>query len=124
MLRTVETNIKKADPTSIMMVNKGNATGKGKCKGKKKIGSKYVANPKPGPKKALKPKGGVEKAKAKGDCHYCKKPGHWKRNCHAYLEDMKKMKSVQISDSGIYVIEVNFSTSTSWVLDTGCVSHI
>ncbi|MGI4673365.1 hypothetical protein ACR2XN_28270, partial [Klebsiella pneumoniae] len=35
------------------------------------------------------------------------------------------MRSVKIStDSGIYVIEVNLSISTSWVLDTGCGSHI
>ena len=34
------------------------------------------------------------------------------------------MNVVQISDSGIYVIKVNLSTSTSWVLDTGCGSHI
>jgi len=26
--------------------------------------------------------------------------------------------------SGIFVIEINMSTSTSWVLDTGCGSHI
>ena len=49
---------------------------------------------------------------------------HWKRNCPAYLESLKKMKSVQIQDSSIFVIEVNLSTSTSWVLDTGCGSHI
>jgi hypothetical protein len=89
-------------------------------KGKKRIGSKSNANPKQTPKRALMPIGGV----AKGDCHYCKKLGHWNRNCQNYLEDLKKLKSVQIFDSGIYVIEVNLSTSTSWVLDTGCGSHI
>ena len=121
MLKTAETNIQKASPTPILMVNKGKAKGKGKWKGKKKMGSNSNANPKPGPTKALKPKGGVQK---EGDCHYCKKPGHWKRNCHAYLEDLKKKKAAAASDSGIYVIEVNLSTSTSWVLDTGCGSHI
>ena len=41
------------------------------------------------------------------------------------MEDLKKKKVVvTASDSGIYVIEVNLSTSTSWVLDTGCGSHI
>ncbi|KAL8116619.1 hypothetical protein AgCh_022965 [Apium graveolens] len=72
------------------------------------------------PKQALKPNGGV----AKGECHYCMKDGHWKRNCPIYLEDLKKKKAVQISGSGIYVIEVNLSISTSWVFDTGCASHI
>ena len=46
------------------------------------------------------------------------------RNCHAYLEDLKKKKpDGQTSTSGIYVIKVK-STSTSMVLDTGCGSHI
>ena len=123
MLRTAELNMGKVDPAPIMLVGKGNAKGKRNWKGKKKIGSKS-ANPKPATNKALKPTGSVKKVVAKGDCHYCKKPGHWKRNCSAYLEDLKKMKSVKISDSGMYVIEVNLSTSTSWVLDTGCGSHI
>ncbi|KAK1388255.1 hypothetical protein POM88_016433 [Heracleum sosnowskyi] len=126
LLRTAETNMSKANPAPIMMVNKGNAKGKGKWKGKKKIGSKS-ANLKPAFKRALKPTGGVAKGAAKGDiCHFCKKPGHWKRNCQAYLEDqnLKGMKSVKISDSGMHVIEINLSTSTSWVLDTGCGSHI
>ena len=39
------------------------------------------------------------------------------------MEDLK-LKKVQNSNSGIYIIEVNLSTSTSWVLDTGCGSHI
>ncbi|KAL8089365.1 hypothetical protein AgCh_038983 [Apium graveolens] len=93
-----------------------------KCQSERKILSKSNANPKPDLTKAFKPKGSVQKV---GDYHYCKKPGHWKRNCHAYLEDLKKMKTVNAtSDSIIYVIEVNLSTSTSWVLDTGCDSHI
>ena len=52
------------------------------------------------------------------------KEDHWKRNCPAYLESLKKMMSIQIQDSSIFVIEVNLSTFTSWVLDTGCGSHI
>lgn len=119
MLRTAENNMKKAGPAPIMMVQKGNA--KGNWKGKKKIGSKSFAKPNSKTKQALKPKGGVAK---EGECHFCGKPGHWKRNCHAYLEEVKKRKGSTTSDSGIYVIEVNLSTSTSWVLDTGCGSHI
>ena len=98
MLKTAETNIQKASPASIMMVNKGNAKGQGKWKGKNKTGSKH-ANPKSAVNKATKPTGGVAKAKAKGkgDCHYCKKSGYWKTNCQAYLEDLK-LKKVQNSD--------------------------
>ena len=121
MLRTYETNMKTVEPASILMVgNKGKAKGKGKWKGKKKTGSDSTPKPKSGPKQALKLKGGV----AKGECHYCKKTGHWKRNCSVYLEDLKKKRAEQASTSGIYVIEVNLSISTSWVLDTGCVTHI
>ncbi|KAK8495060.1 hypothetical protein V6N12_055207 [Hibiscus sabdariffa] len=72
-------------------------------------------------KEALKPKGGVSKDEK---CFHCGKPGHWKRNCPIYLEDVKKAKAVGASVSGIYVIDVNMSTSSSWVLDTGCGSHI
>ncbi|KAK8685910.1 hypothetical protein V6N13_124942 [Hibiscus sabdariffa] len=50
--------------------------------------------------------------------------GHWKRNCPVYLEEDKKARAVGASVSGIYVIDVNMSTSSSWVLDTGCGSHI
>ena len=31
---------------------------------------------------------------------------------------------VETSTSGIFVIEINLSTSASWVLDNGCGSHI
>ena len=39
------------------------------------------------------------------------------------MEDLKK-KDDGASSSGIHVIEVNLSTSDSWVLDTGSGSHI
>ncbi|KAK8574676.1 hypothetical protein V6N12_062365 [Hibiscus sabdariffa] len=38
--------------------------------------------------------------------------------------DVKKAIAFGASVSGIYVIDVNMSTSSSWVLDTGCGSHI
>ncbi|XP_074327588.1 uncharacterized protein LOC141665501 [Apium graveolens] len=97
MLKTAETNIQKAFPAPIVMVNKGSAKGKGKWKGKKIIGSKSVDAPKTAPKHDLKPGGGV----VKGDtCHYCKKLGHWKRNRHTFLEDLKMKKVVGTSNSG------------------------
>ncbi|KAI5407316.1 hypothetical protein KIW84_053537 [Lathyrus oleraceus] len=69
------------------------------------------------PTAALKPSGGIAK---EGTCFHCGKTGHWKRNCPKYLEDKKN--GVETSTSGIFVI--NLSTSASWVLDTGCISHI
>ena len=52
--------------------------------------------------------------------------GHWKRNCRAYLSSLKKNKQADASTSGAFMIET-YSSSTSystWVLNTGCESHI
>ncbi|KAK8681085.1 hypothetical protein V6N13_053492 [Hibiscus sabdariffa] len=115
MLRTAESNMKKGGSKSILMVREA------KRKEKKVAKSKGVDKTKSKGKEALKPKGGVSKD---GKCFHCGKNGHWKRNCPMYLEDVKKAKAVGASVSGIYVIDVNMSTSPSWVLDTGCGSYI
>ncbi|KAK8578849.1 hypothetical protein V6N13_142124 [Hibiscus sabdariffa] len=115
MLRTAESNMKKGGSKSVLMVREA------KRKGKKVAKSKGNGKTKPKGKEALKPKGGVNKD---GKCFHCGKTGHWKRNCPIYLEDVKKVKAVGASVSGIYVIDVHVSTSSSWVLDTGCGSHI
>ncbi|KAL4290842.1 hypothetical protein GQ457_14G013220 [Hibiscus cannabinus] len=115
MLRTAEGNMKKGGSKSAHMVREV------KGKGKKVAKSKGVGKTKPKGKESLKPKGGVSKD---GKCFHCGKTGHWKRNCPIYLEDVKKAKAVGASVSCIYVIDVNMSTSSSWVLDTGCGSHI
>ncbi|KAK8999056.1 hypothetical protein V6N11_070234 [Hibiscus sabdariffa] len=115
MLRTAEGNMKKGGSKSVLMVREA------KGKGKKVAKSKGNGKTKPKGKEALKPKGGVSKD---GKCFHCGKTGHWKRNCPIYLEDVKKAKAVGASVSGIYVIDVHMSTSSSWVLDTGCGSHI
>ncbi|WJX96077.1 hypothetical protein P8452_77325 [Trifolium repens] len=114
MLRTAEQNLK-TKGKSILMVSNGNKHHKkqgGKWKGKGVAKPKQTAP-------ALKPSGSIVK---EGNCFYCGKTGHWKRNCPKYLEDKKK--GVAPTTSGIFVIEINLSTSTSWVLDTGCGSHI
>ena len=87
---------------------------KGKGKGNKAKKGKGQSKPKA--KKPNTPKEGVY--------FFCNQQGHWKRNCKLYLEDLKKKKSSEATTSGIYVIEVNLSTSASWVLDIGCGSHI
>ena len=46
---------------------------------------------------------------------------HCKGNCPQYLEELNGGGA---STSSIFVIEVNLCISTSWVLDTGCGSHI
>ncbi|KAK8951727.1 hypothetical protein KSP39_PZI004223 [Platanthera zijinensis] len=117
MLRTAEINMKKAKPASpILMVHKG----KSKAKGFKKM--------KVGPKSHLEPKSSAlmkKKSTVKeGKCHHCGKTGHWRRNCPSYIESLQKMKGGMTSASSIYVIEINLSAPSSWVLDTGCGSHI
>ena len=95
MLKDVEQNFKKTAP--VLMVQKGKGkggVGKGKPQDKVRQKSKGKA-PKPKPQK-------------EGVCFHCNKPGHWKRNCLLYLEELKK-GSATPSTSGIYVIEVNLS---------------
>ena len=112
MLKTTEQNIK-SKPGHVLMVQNGNAfkkkgKKKGKGKGKGKAG-KSNAQPKPEPEpepKAKTPKEGV--------CFFCNEPGHWKRNCKLYLENLKKKKKTsKTSSSSIYVIQINFSPSSS-----------
>ena len=111
MLKNVETNIQKINP--VLMVQKGECM---KRKGKGNKAKKGKGQSKPKAKKIKPPKEGV--------CFFFNEQDHWKRNCKLYLEDLKKKKSSEATTSGIYVIEVNLSTSASWVLDTGCGSHI
>ncbi|KAK8689920.1 hypothetical protein V6N13_088627 [Hibiscus sabdariffa] len=115
MLRTAESDMKKDGSKSILLVREA------KGKRKKVAKSKGSGKTKAKGKNVLKPKGAISKD---GKCFHCNKSGHWKRNCHVYLEEIKKAKAVGASVSGIYVIDVNMSTSSSWVLDTGCGSHI
>ncbi|KAG8489272.1 hypothetical protein CXB51_017288 [Gossypium anomalum] len=118
MLRTAEGNMKKVGPKPILMVR--NNKGKGKAKVPTKPKGKGKPNLGKG-KATLKPKGGVSK---EGNCFHCGVTGHWKRNFPVYLEEIKKAKASGTSALGIYVIDINLSTTTSWVLDTGCGSHI
>ena len=97
------------------MVNKGKGMKKkGKPNARVAGKPKYQMKPK---KKAKVPKEGVY--------FHCQQPGHWLSNCKLYLEGKKKKSSqTTVSASGIYVIELNLSTSNSWVLDTGSGCHI
>ncbi|VFQ80902.1 unnamed protein product [Cuscuta campestris] len=116
ILQTAEENLTKGKGASVLMVQGG----KGKPKKGIKIKARTVGKPKSKSTSSAtqKPVGGV----AKGKCHHCGKAGHWRRNCKTYLATKKK-EGTTIS-SEVYVIEVNMSISSSWVLDTGCGSHI
>ncbi|XP_052885251.1 uncharacterized protein LOC128293778 [Gossypium arboreum] len=118
MLRTAENDMKKVGPKPILMVR--NNKGKGKAKVPTKPKGKGKPNLGKG-KATLKPKGGVSK---EGNYFHCGVTGHWKWNCPIYLEEIKKAKASGTSALGIYVIDINLSTTTFWVLDTSCGSHI
>ncbi|CAJ2644822.1 unnamed protein product [Trifolium pratense] len=119
MLRQAEQNMRsKGKSNQVLMIGNGNHKKGNKGKGGKGKG-KEVAKPKPNPK-ALKPTGGIAK---EGKCFHCNKTRHWKWNCPNYLED-KKNGIESCNSAGIFVIEINLSTSSTWVLDTGCGSHI
>ncbi|KAI5430550.1 hypothetical protein KIW84_034942 [Lathyrus oleraceus] len=117
MLRTAEQNLK-SKGKSILMIRNGKRQNKRPTKQGDKGKGKEVSKPKL-IIAALKPSEGIKK---EGTCFHCGKTGHLKRNCPKYLEDKKN--GVETSTSGIFVIEINLSTSASWVLDTGCGSHI
>ena len=113
MLRTAEGNMQQPGSKQVLMVrnNKGKRKEhpKDKIKGKRHQAT-HVA------KQVGKPR--------ESQCFQCGKTGHWKRNCPDYLAEVRKGKASGTCASGIYVIDINISTSTSWVLDTGCGSHI
>ena len=100
------------------MVNKTTSfkkKGKGKKANFKKNGKK-VATP------GKKPKAGP---KPKTECFYCKRTGHWKRNCPKYLAD-KKDGNVNKGIFDIHVIDVYFTSvySNASVFDTGLVAKV
>lgn len=109
MLKTVEPSVKHEQGT-VLLVNSSKKGSKRKSK---------QQNQGKGKKKAKK----AEPAQ-KGTCHHCGKEGHWRRNCKSYLESMKKKASDAPSTSGIFVIECHSISLDTWVLDTGCSSHI
>ena len=106
MLKNTQEDMKINVVNDVLMVHKkkGKKT-RNKSKGKGKV------LPKP---KIKKDKDGV--------CFHCNKGGHWKRNCKLDQDEIKK-GSVTTA-SGIFVIETNSLTPKSWVLDTGCGTHI
>ncbi|MES7295865.1 C2HC-type zinc finger protein [Cutibacterium acnes] len=123
MLKTAEPNLRKtAKDPNVLMVQKGKGFKKSSAKDKGKAKAVQVADkdtPKPKPK---------SKAGPTDICRFCKEPGHWRRECKKFQEGLKelKKKTLETSSSGIFVIEVNTTTSdnTSWVMDTGCGAHI
>jgi hypothetical protein len=59
------------------------------------------------------------------ECFHCHKKGYWFRNCKKYLEEQKKKKGSETSNSGINFTEINIavSSSDSWVFDIRSMIH-
>jgi hypothetical protein len=121
MLKTDEDNIKK-NPNHIMMVQK------------KKKKRKCWTPPKGNSKKKIfdEPSSSKPKTKSKSDpspdeeCFHYYKKGHWFRNYKKCFEEQKTKKRSETSiSSGINVIEINITVSStdSWVFDTRLMIH-
>ncbi|GJY85226.1 retrotransposon protein, putative, ty1-copia subclass [Tanacetum coccineum] len=121
---------KKAETPQVMMIKCGKiqkankkslkAKGKGKANGKRNDKQVYIPKPK-------NPKPSAKENPAKDDtCHYCKEVGHCKRNRYAYLAELiKKKKQVgTASSSDVFIMELFFFSTKSWVYDTSYGTHI
>ncbi|XP_076908412.1 uncharacterized protein LOC143565286 [Bidens hawaiensis] len=87
-------------------------------KGQVKKGFKGKAKAEPKPKKL--------KVSAEDPCFGCGEIGHWMRNCLTYLKELKaKRDAGQTSGTTFMIhIDLNIISSNTWVLDTGCGTHI
>ncbi|XP_021734877.1 uncharacterized protein LOC110701552 [Chenopodium quinoa] len=88
MLVSAEKQIPKKPKKEVLIIHKGKGF---KNKGKKayaKSKGKQVAKAPEKPKASPKPK-----AASESECFYCKKKGHWKRNCQKYLDFLKKNRA-------------------------------
>src|SRR6187397_2402890 len=123
MLKQAEQTLKDEGKHDMLMIKRGKPF---KFSGKKKKGFKGKGKKKTFPPKSKATKDNKEKkvasSKSDSECFYCKKKGHWKRDCLKFKEDKKN--GTVASESGIFVINFNFTSLTSWVLDTGCGSHL
>ena len=66
---------------------------------------------------------GKGKDKSQVVCLQCYKQGHWKRDCREYKAHMKEIKA---SKAGMFVIEINMSTTSykNWIFESGYSTHI
>ncbi|KAD6118936.1 hypothetical protein E3N88_10207 [Mikania micrantha] len=106
-------NKKRNHPDPKASVAKGKGHVKGKGKGKAKM-------------EPTKPKEKKQKVAKDDPSFECGEIGHWKRNCPVYLEELKaKRDAGQTSGTNFMIqVELNVISSNTWVLDTGCGTHI
>lgn len=96
------------DPKASVAKRKGHVKGKGKGKAK------------------VEPKEKKQKVAKDDPCFECGEVGHRKRNCPVYLKELKaKRDAGQTSGMNLMIhVELNVISSNTWVLDTGCGTHI
>ncbi|PWA48406.1 zinc finger, CCHC-type [Artemisia annua] len=105
MLKLAEKGMPKKAPV-VLAINKGRiqkknkgkplAPGKGQGKGKAQLAQLAYA-----PKPKIPPPAKKEHPAKDTVCHHCGVVGHWRRNCAAYLEGLKKNKASGASTSVI-----------------------
>lgn len=66
--------------------------------------------------------------KKPGKCNYCKKPGHWKRECRIFLKEQKE-KNKSESNSGNALVgvqskDIETRESEKWYVDSGASDHM
>ena len=121
MLKTAESDMKKATPSVLMVSDKGKKAKKDKSKRKSKAKGKNKGKG----KVADQPK--VDNpAPVDAECYHCKGKGHYRRHCPKYLKDKEEGRVPESSGIlGVLVIEINLASSISdWVFDTGSCAHI
>ncbi|KAK1414877.1 hypothetical protein QVD17_30638 [Tagetes erecta] len=98
-------------PKAIVAKRKGHVGGKGK-------GKVRAEPPKPKEKK--------QKVAVNDPCFKCGEIGHWMRNCPIYLKELKEKRDAGQPSGTTYMIHIdlNVISSNTWVLDTGCGTHI
>ncbi|XP_059216663.1 uncharacterized protein LOC131994190 [Stomoxys calcitrans] len=84
-------------------------------------------------KKNLKQKNVKHSSKKEDVCHYCKKKGHWLKECRKWIEDGKpSKKSLASSPSTNINVALNiesdtdctFNSSEIWWIDNGATKHV
>ena len=128
MLKTAKASMKKpnnSNPTAPVQAVDHSSTKRKRAPQPKGKGKGKVKHSEPIPKKRAQAEIAPSTDPSEAICFYCQEKGHWKRSCTKHLKDLKKGKVKVASTSGMFMIELHStSTATSWVLDTGCGTHI
>ena len=76
--------------------------------------------------KPTKPKEKKAKVAMNDPCFECGEIGHLNRNCPTYLKVLKNKRDARQTSGTILMIHIdlNVISSNTWVLDTGCGTHV